>query len=399
MYLFIAICVILLILFIFWLPKRQALKAKRKKGFKKTDEWEAENEFRKTLIQMVGGLVLIVGIVFSWSQFRQTQDNLVTSQIATRFNEAIKLLSEKKRTSRIGAIYALEQIAKESHPTYLQTVLDILTAFVKDFDKFKYKDRESHPHSLQTVCDILAFLFKDYDSFKNKEIKKPKTKTYIEIKEMLDTIDKKKIGIEQKDKEKTQIYENIEIFLEVEIALKVIGRVRNRSLGPDEATDEKEKPTIFKFPGVWDASKEFSRIIKKAFGMVEAPRGKDVPFKTINQYKIDLKDANLIKAILWSADLRGAYLWDADLRAARLGNADLEKAHLMGANLESAFLKGANLRGADLRRAILNGAIGLTVDQLSEAKCLWKVKGLPLSLEAELQKKKPRLFKKECENP
>lgn len=323
-------------------------------------------------------------------EFRQSQENIVAGQIASRFSQAIKLLSEEKATTRKGAIYALEQIAKESPQTYLQTVLDILTSFVKDFDKFKYKDGE-----------------------------KSEDKTYAKIKDMLDAIDKKEIGDEQKDEEKTPIFDNIDIFPEVEAALKVLGRVRNQAL----ARFESEPP----------------------------------PFEKINEYKIDLKGAHLIKAkfvktdlrgaSLWNADLRGAYLWEADLREAFLGNANLENAYLMrakldsavliksdlsgadlseanltGANLRGANLSGAVLQGADLSKAIftganlreadlsefqseegtikanLSGAIGLTFDQISEAKCLWGVKGLDPSLKAELIKRKPELFKKDCKD-
>ena len=74
-----------------------------------------------------------------------------------------------------------------------------------------------------------------------------------------------------------------------------------------------------------------------------------------------LKEANLSKALLIEAklakaDLRKANLSEADLREAKLAKADLRKA-----NLSEAYLEGTNLSGAKLSRANLSGA------KLSEA--------------------------------
>jgi len=71
----------------------------------------------------------------------------------------------------------------------------------------------------------------------------------------------------------------------------------------------------------------------------------------------DLDDADLRDANLIGADLTGAHLVDANL-----GKAKLTYANLKGANLENAKLSGADISKADLRMAV-----NLTQDQINSA--------------------------------
>jgi len=91
----------------------------------------------------------------------------------------------------------------------------------------------------------------------------------------------------------------------------------------------------------------------------------------------NLRGADLEAAYLFGADLRGANLKGAilkgaqfkmaDLGGANLGEAKLSEANFLGANLEEVNLQGASLQGACLQQVE-----GLTVEQLSKAKTLYK---------------------------
>ena len=70
----------------------------------------------------------------------------------------------------------------------------------------------------------------------------------------------------------------------------------------------------------------------------------------------DLEEADLSGASLWEANLSGASLWEANLSGANLLIADLSDARLSGANLSGADLLIANLSGADLMLADLPNA-------------------------------------------
>jgi uncharacterized protein YjbI with pentapeptide repeats len=66
--------------------------------------------------------------------------------------------------------------------------------------------------------------------------------------------------------------------------------------------------------------------------------------------------ANLNDTVLWGANLEGARLYGANLEGAALKGANLKDAGLTGANLKDTGLHGAVLTGADLTGANLEGA-------------------------------------------
>ncbi|MEJ8662153.1 pentapeptide repeat-containing protein [Streptomyces sp. MS1.AVA.4] len=73
--------------------------------------------------------------------------------------------------------------------------------------------------------------------------------------------------------------------------------------------------------------------------------------------------ANLIRATL-----TGAHLIQADLDGTFLSRATLTGANLWNATLADANLEGATLTDARLEAAKLTGAVGLTAEQISEAR-------------------------------
>jgi hypothetical protein len=98
---------------------------------------KAQNEVRTTLLQGLGGILLVVGAYTAW---RQLQHNIQTSreqrehdrqvQIAEQFTRAIDQLGHAQLDVRLGGIYALERIARDS-PDDRATIGEVLTAFVR----------------------------------------------------------------------------------------------------------------------------------------------------------------------------------------------------------------------------------------------------------------------------
>jgi uncharacterized protein YjbI with pentapeptide repeats len=72
--------------------------------------------------------------------------------------------------------------------------------------------------------------------------------------------------------------------------------------------------------------------------------------------RVDLSDANLNKAELIRANLRGAHFYSAQLQGAILCGANLQWAQLLRANLQGANLERSNLQEANLVEANLQGA-------------------------------------------
>jgi len=109
------------------------------------------------------------------------------------------------------------------------------------------------------------------------------------------------------------------------------------------------------------------------------------------EIKRDLTEANLTEANLTEVDLRKADLGYASLTGAVLERADLKEANLFGANLRGANLRRADLAEANLEAANFTGAGNLEIEQLCEAKTLYKVQ-LDQELEKQVMGKCPHLL-------
>jgi hypothetical protein len=94
-------------------------------------ELAAENALRTTLVQAIGGTVLLAGLYVTWRTFdlnRQGHELDRQGQITERFTKATDQLGDKKLEIRLGGIYAMERLMKDS-PADRGTMLEVLTAF------------------------------------------------------------------------------------------------------------------------------------------------------------------------------------------------------------------------------------------------------------------------------
>ena len=78
---------------------------------------DAEDNFRKTVGQVLGGAAVLIGAGVAYLQFTQQQqasrDLLISNQVAKGFEQ----LAGDKLAMRLGGIYALEGVMKTS-PEY-----------------------------------------------------------------------------------------------------------------------------------------------------------------------------------------------------------------------------------------------------------------------------------------
>ncbi len=100
------------------------------------------NEYRRTWAQIIGGFGLLFGLYFTWRRVEISQDQ----QLTERFTRAIDQLGATHEDGnprlevRLGGIYALERIAWDSPKRDYSTVMEVLTAYV----------RENAPHARGT---------------------------------------------------------------------------------------------------------------------------------------------------------------------------------------------------------------------------------------------------------
>src|SRR5260370_18947061 len=110
---------------IFRLPGFHLAEFKPDPG-KPNDRIRLENEIRTSYIQMLGGLLVLAGVVFGYINLRTLQEG----QLTERFTRAIEKLGNNNFSIRLGGIFSLERIARESNRVH-QAVMEILGAYAQ----------------------------------------------------------------------------------------------------------------------------------------------------------------------------------------------------------------------------------------------------------------------------
>ncbi|RIK56228.1 hypothetical protein DCC62_30600 [candidate division KSB1 bacterium] len=103
---------------------------------------ELENEYRKTLAQIIGGAIFLLSLFIAWKNIETTKE----SQFTDRYLRAIEQLRNENMEIRIGAIYALDRIAKESKDGYI-AVIQVLSHYVRANSPYLPKGAENIPHN------------------------------------------------------------------------------------------------------------------------------------------------------------------------------------------------------------------------------------------------------------
>jgi hypothetical protein len=120
---------LLVILLLWTLSKRQVAHSQ---GLTAENRFDRENEARKTLAQIIGGVFLLAGLYSSVQTFNLQREG----QITDRFTKAIEQLGavnaegKPKLEMRLGAIYALERIAQDSERDHWP-IMEVLMAYMR----------------------------------------------------------------------------------------------------------------------------------------------------------------------------------------------------------------------------------------------------------------------------
>jgi hypothetical protein len=278
---------------------------------------DIEDNFRKTIGQLLGGAAVLIGAALAYMQFTQQQqtaqrqfreqqqasrDLLISNQVAKGFEQ----LGSDKAVVRLGGIYALEGVMYNSDQ-YYGPVLEALCAFVRDGTR---TDTGEGPPTtdIQAVLTVIA-----------RRPEPPTVNIQIEV-----------------------IESRFPITVEMGI--------------PDFTKAHIPKANLI------DAN------LNLAYLNGATLTGADLVHADLKSAELKsaaLTDANLISADLTGADLTGANLTGAyvgaTLTRADLTRADLTRADLTGADLTGARLDGADLTGAKVTQAQLDRACGTAV--------------------------------------
>jgi uncharacterized protein YjbI with pentapeptide repeats len=255
-------------------------------------------------------------------------------QLADRYSRAIEQLGSDKLDVRIGGIYALERIARDSardHPA----VMEVLAAFIREHS------REQWPPTRFSTYNSLGV-------FEQPEVPERETRP------------------------------------DVQAAVTVIGHrdttfdvaqidLRGANLSGADLRDANLSGANLRWTNLTRVFASHAKLADAQFRGADLPR---VDFTGADLRGAGFTDAKLVDAFMPGAELTGAHFQKADLTGANLINAVLKGAYCRGATLtgaklmkadfSDADLAGSNMRDADLTDANLAGA-DLTNADLSSA--------------------------------
>ena len=299
---------------------------------------------RTALLAVLAGAVAVVGAIYTGRTFalnRQTYEHarettrksheLDQARLTTeRFTRAVDQLGSEKLDVRLGGIYGLERLARESQKEH-GPIMEILTAFVRE-------------HAAEPAGPEKATVAAQEDAEAGPTSPDAKANGATAARNSPST--------------------------DVQAVFTVLGR-RTNEYDTDRPLDLGQ--TVLAGANLDGANLQRASL-READLQRASLREADLQGADITQADLQgarligadlqgalLSGADLQRASLHEADLRGANLTGANLQGASLEKANLQGASLYGANLQRASLReadlqGANLTGADLQRALLAGA-------------------------------------------
>jgi hypothetical protein len=143
-------------------------------------EATARKDLFQALALIMAGVAGIVGVYFTWRNLRflqeSTQENLRLlreGQVTERFTRAIEQLAATKDSAsknlemRMGGIYALERIARDSQRDHW-SIMQVLTAYIRENAPWSRKvasdSPEQTPADIQAILDVLKNRVRHYQS-------------------------------------------------------------------------------------------------------------------------------------------------------------------------------------------------------------------------------------------
>jgi hypothetical protein len=234
------------------------------------------NNLRSAVLQGLAGLVVVVGGAAAWWQVHISREG----QLTERFSKAVDQLGSQNGDVRIGGLYALERIARNS-ATDRSAILFLLGAFIRTHTPWPVGTPGGPQHPTATVDEDLPWM----------RVRAP----------------------------------------DIQAAMGVLGRLPASRDEPTISLSRVDLRSIALRDARLNGSRfRYANLARSVLTGVWLERS-------------DLTAADLRQANLDHAHLAGAILSRAMLQEANLRRADLSRADLRGADLSNATLEGALL--------------------------------------------------------
>ena len=294
---------------------------------------------RGRLLTLGAGLLVAGALGFTARTFYLSREGQVTD----RYTKAIEQLGSDKLDVRIGGIYALERVARDSardHPT----VMEVLTAFVREHSHEQHPPAHDGPElERSTRADVQAAL----TVIGRRDAKR----------------DTRQIVLGSADLTRADL--SYAKLVEADLARADLGAA---NLYRANITSADLGAANLYRANLTSADLGYANLSEANLGNADLTRANLTRANLDNTdfTRAKLGYAKLVDAVLFSATLSEAQLSNADLTRANLGGAHLDLADLGHVKLVDAYLRGATLTRATLRGADLTGA-DLTDTDLSGA--------------------------------
>ena len=300
------------------------------------DEAARTLEWLKFYAYVVGGIVLIWQVRIANRRATALERTAALGEkgnITERFKNAIEHLGGESESIRMGGIYGLYHVVRESRG-YADTVLKILCAHAKSvMAEPGYTEKEKPSNEIAAILDVLFPVIPDDENHK------------IEV-----------------------LFEKVDIsgwhLQGADVSFRNMQHVNGIGVN------------------LLSANLSRANLILANLSMA-------------NLSRTGLQYAELMAASLSQADLSEANLAGADLSEATLSRTCLSNANLVMANLSEAYLLGANLSEANLSEANLSEAnllgVHITAEQLLQVKTLYEAQ-LNDHIREEILRRKPELW-------
>ncbi|HEX8135211.1 MAG TPA: pentapeptide repeat-containing protein [Actinomycetes bacterium] len=261
------------------------------------DKAKATNDVRTTLLQGIGGAVLLLGAFYTYQQVQTGRRQLHLAQqgqVTERFTRAIDQLGSDHLDVQLGGIYALERIARDS-PDDRDTIGEVLTVYIRRHAPWPPR-LDGQPPAEAAIEDVPEL-----------QVRAP----------------------------------------DVQACLTVLGR-GGFAEQPPELGDELDLHEV-------DLRKAYLLHANLVGASLYGANLAGAVLAGVNLTRAYLSDVNLARAEITGADFTSVDLALANLEKATLEGAILDQADLGRANLSGALLERAELEGAHLEKAVADG--------------------------------------------
>lgn len=342
----------------------------------------------QALAQVAGAIGLVVTLTLTARQLVATTQSLDVSraqldvaregQVTDRFAKAIAQLGDEKMEIRLGGIYALERIARDSERDY-DSIIDVLTAYLRNRARKPITgDIPAEPPSdIQAALTVVARRSRAYNDGETRRLNlagvfipganlpHAQFDGAIFVDATLDNANLEGAHLHDADLHGGHL-ESVKLSSADLRGANLAGVVLTggADLAHANLTDanlmsaQMERVILYKsrLGGATLNNADLTRAHANGVILDGAQAF------SVKMHEASLEDASLIGATLSRANLSSIRAARADLSDAMLSQATIDHAIFIGARLTGAFLSASNLRGADLRDAHIDKADLANVD-------------------------------------